>query len=562
MTVVAEGVRVNKDAGSGLDVAAWNAQNPLHPRDADGQWRARLASAIAKIAEDFGEIINREEFGEADHSFSDHGMMSLHADGTMSIHRIGDDDGDVGTVAADLDGQESMVLAERIEMALDELDDLELDPQHSSMGTHLAMDDDDDEDPFPVSVGYGAMSDGTRYIALTDATPDGDGESLQLTQDQARELLEQLEIMRDQQDTYDRDKDNPYRVGPLPLDETLMRRRKVGSDEGDDILLGIVAAPAGRRLRLGLGGNDALPEHAFTGGPGPMVADLGPAEALQLDETISAAVADMKDYHRRQQAFFAEGGPLEQWEGTDAGQAMGEIGADYEVFTGSDNPVHGGNRWIMEYVAEGSHGGRDPGSPDSVHAPAEVYQQYEDLSVELEALFQKHGLINDEGAVFASHEVPTAAGTITIDLIQWDSDSPPTAQLSVRPSGVSAEDWDDISASYQAYARLTPAQLKRVQELTRLAFVDAEGNPVSKAAGAARRVDNQRIAREGRKYWTRSAEGLAKWARKAHPWTSLYRHLVTKMDPETARRLTSSYFKAVFGYAPSARQGKNPVGKG
>ena len=63
-------------------------------------------------------------------------------------------------------------------------------------------------------------------------------------------------------------------------------------------------------------------------------------------------------------------------------------------------------------------------------------------------------------------------------------------------------------------------------------------------------------------YWTRSPEGLAKWRFSPHPWTALYNHLVKYLPPDVARRTTSAWFKDVFGYPPSARQGKNPVGKG
>jgi hypothetical protein len=62
-------------------------------------------------------------------------------------------------------------------------------------------------------------------------------------------------------------------------------------------------------------------------------------------------------------------------------------------------------------------------------------------------------------------------------------------------------------------------------------------------------------------YWTKG-EGLAKWADKPHPWTALYNELVKHVNPELAKRLTETYFVAVFGFHSGSRKGKNPVGPG
>lgn len=64
-----------------------------------------------------------------------------------------------------------------------------------------------------------------------------------------------------------------------------------------------------------------------------------------------------------------------------------------------------------------------------------------------------------------------------------------------------------------------------------------------------------------REYWTRGP-GLAKWATHPHPWTALYRHLLKYMTPDRARRTASAWFERVFGFAPGARKGRNPVGLG
>lgn len=64
-------------------------------------------------------------------------------------------------------------------------------------------------------------------------------------------------------------------------------------------------------------------------------------------------------------------------------------------------------------------------------------------------------------------------------------------------------------------------------------------------------------------YWTRSPEGLAKWATHPHPWRTLYSHLIKFVKtPDFAARLTETYFVLVFGYHSGSRKGLNPVGPG
>jgi hypothetical protein len=63
-------------------------------------------------------------------------------------------------------------------------------------------------------------------------------------------------------------------------------------------------------------------------------------------------------------------------------------------------------------------------------------------------------------------------------------------------------------------------------------------------------------------YWTKSPEGLAKWASSPHPWTALHSHLVKHMkNPDMAARVTSAWFRDVFGIWPSqrAKKGKGKV---
>jgi hypothetical protein len=51
-------------------------------------------------------------------------------------------------------------------------------------------------------------------------------------------------------------------------------------------------------------------------------------------------------------------------------------------------------------------------------------------------------------------------------------------------------------------------------------------------------------------FWTRSPEGLAKWAGSPTPWTTLYHHLLKYAPtPEAAKRWASAWFLEVKGYA-------------
>lgn len=65
-------------------------------------------------------------------------------------------------------------------------------------------------------------------------------------------------------------------------------------------------------------------------------------------------------------------------------------------------------------------------------------------------------------------------------------------------------------------------------------------------------------------YWTKTPEGLSKWATRAHPWRSLYAELLPKLNGNAnfAARLTETYFVIVFGIHSGTRFGKNKFGPG
>lgn len=73
-------------------------------------------------------------------------------------------------------------------------------------------------------------------------------------------------------------------------------------------------------------------------------------------------------------------------------------------------------------------------------------------------------------------------------------------------------------------------------------------------------------ARRLHDYWTKSPEGLAKWADKPDPWTELYHELLKYLEPELAKRTAAQWFHDVFGFWPGAdlnrvTHGKPPRGK-
>lgn len=64
------------------------------------------------------------------------------------------------------------------------------------------------------------------------------------------------------------------------------------------------------------------------------------------------------------------------------------------------------------------------------------------------------------------------------------------------------------------------------------------------------------------RYWTRG-KGLAKWASKPHPYTSLVRELTkVGVPPQMVKGLAARMFKARFKIWPGERKGDNPAGPG
>ncbi|WP_328344812.1 2'-5' RNA ligase family protein [Micromonospora sp. NBC_00421] len=67
---------------------------------------------------------------------------------------------------------------------------------------------------------------------------------------------------------------------------------------------------------------------------------------------------------------------------------------------------------------------------------------------------------------------------------------------------------------------------------------------------AADGSDENRLKR----YWTKDPEGLAKWRDKPHPWRALFSYLKKFMDPVKAKRVTSAWYRDVFGHMPNQKK--------
>jgi hypothetical protein len=66
---------------------------------------------------------------------------------------------------------------------------------------------------------------------------------------------------------------------------------------------------------------------------------------------------------------------------------------------------------------------------------------------------------------------------------------------------------------------------------------------------------------ELKRYWC-FGQGREKWVHDPHPWTALYRELTEHISPEFAKRVTSVWYRIVFGIPVGDRKGKNPNGPG
>lgn len=100
------------------------------------------------------------------------------------------------------------------------------------------------------------------------------------------------------------------------------------------------------------------------------------------------------------------------------------------------------------------------------------------------------------------------------------------------------------------YIALTPRGEAAIAELRRSA--EAAASPEDYIARSLRELE-ENSHDGGHLWWTKDPEGLAKWATHEHPWTALHRHVITwkGMTPEKAKRITSDWYREVFGHMPN-----------
>lgn len=69
------------------------------------------------------------------------------------------------------------------------------------------------------------------------------------------------------------------------------------------------------------------------------------------------------------------------------------------------------------------------------------------------------------------------------------------------------------------------------------------------------RVDMNPLSEGGKRFWTKTAKGLAKWATHPHPWQALYDHIIKweGMTPAYAKRIAGEWYYEVFGHGPTAK---------
>ncbi len=505
MTVLAERVTIRKDAEF----------ESLHPRDPDGQFRDRLSGALRKLAEQFGEIVSHSEFGEPDDDRNSHGVMTLHQSGKIVISSI-DEEGGHGVI---VHGDQHAALGELRDSISTAADDAE-------SADEILSYDYSEEFGHTLDVSYGKYGGGDAFVSL-----DSEEHGFSLSPEYARDFVSLFGDLSEAQRAHAGG--DPTVTRALPAGQALVKRKLFKDEYRDNqAVAGLVSTPEGLRVRLGVISNGSDEARRWTGGRGKTT--------LDLDQASAAAIADLLEtYDRRGQARQKINDEIiqEATEAADNGEEVDWEDVDLQIRDAledlGDSPLYGQEQ-LSAWEADFDH--------DTIETPWG--------SIRLTDVG-----MDDEPNGHDRH-VRVEIWPAGMTEAEYDAGQEPTG----GPDWA----WPGSAERYQKpKANLTAKDIAALIKLLRGTFAEGAAEPITKSArSTAGRVDRNRIAREGRKYWTRSAEGLAKWARSAHPWTSLYRHLATKMNPETARRLTSSYFRAVFGYAPSARQGKNPVGKG
>ncbi|WP_431729765.1 2'-5' RNA ligase family protein [Verrucosispora sp. TAA-831] len=119
---------------------------------------------------------------------------------------------------------------------------------------------------------------------------------------------------------------------------------------------------------------------------------------------------------------------------------------------------------------------------------------------------------------------------------------------------------DDLDRLRELVDRIGPVRFDRLRIALGGQHIDIpligepepdEPDDAEQVAAAARDENSLRT------YFTRDPEGLKRWAKKRHPWTSLYRIVRKHVGSERAKRIATSWFFRVFGYYPGDRRHRN-----
>jgi hypothetical protein len=311
------------------DLVKDEAFERLHPRGEHGRFGHRLGHLLHKAAEDWGAVVDHQEFGDPDHPDLNHGIVSLHQDGQVSLYFSGDDEhGQPSAVmlTGGLDGQDIDELTNDIGTALDEL-------EKGADGDNEL----DEASPGEISLTFGTHRDGTQYVGL-DTGDDG----VSMSPVEAQELAESLETIRNRQMSFN--PDDPSTTMPLAEGEHLERRKVLG-DDGTEFgaVAGLVTTPHGPRVRLGvIALGDEGAKH-WSGGQGLTTVDLDKHSASEiadvLDEFQAAGKTRQKLYDKHVAAFEAreEAGEEVDWNDLDDALADDGLAGSFEDDYGSRN---------------------------------------------------------------------------------------------------------------------------------------------------------------------------------------------------------------------------------
>lgn len=255
---------------------------------------------------------------------------------------------------------------------------------------------------------------------------------------------------------FGRNSDNPYVTRPLDADEEMIGKKvTIRTRDNDDIFLATVATPSGPHMRMGLGGSEAGPASKWTGGRGPMVADLDPERARAFSDALDEVTAEMDEHETK---LGQADDLMDAWGETPAGKRFRQLTNSVEA---------GGDGWGIWHTGDGvqvkrlrernATGWRDD---DYEQAPPELAKEILDLNEQQNATVAHLGLV-DEGDTINTHSIETPWGIIEVESIGLVEgyDTLSEALFRIRPHGMSDDAWGELNDQYETGARLTLSQV-------------------------------------------------------------------------------------------------------